>query len=894
MERSPQPAPKPGAATRRAFEALRQQLREASAEGFARIEAPELGERLRRALARFVEAGGRLGQRPAEQSAFADGLARFEGMGRHDRSVVVAHGMRLCMGWSSTATPEGAAARKRSGKRVARHRASSAAAVARGAKDGSAGDPGSKAEAATGKVATGKATTGKATTGKAATGQATTGKAATRVSGSRARSSAPAVDDEPPLAHAPVTVLPRVGPSTATKLAGRGLETLEDLVFFLPSGYRDHRERRRPHEAAEGEVIAIEATVERFRQGFARGRSFASAEVVDDEGTPVSLRWFHRVGGLGQRMTEGARVVVVGAIRPYRSQLSIVHPEVYPADDPPPPITVRYPVVEGVGARTISNLCRRALERLLQADALEDVLPAALVGQHRLPPLTEALRLLHDPPPSLSPDEVRALAAGRSPAHRRLAFGELFLLQLLLLRRRGQWCTHAAAFVTPERAFDREVLRACLPFEPTAAQWRVIDELEHDMASGRPMLRLLQGDVGSGKTAVAFAAIRAVITAGGQAALMAPTELLADQHLRTLAPWCEAAGIRVSLLTGAMPKGQRSSLLALLAAGQIDLLVGTHALLVSDVHFAGLGLVVVDEQHRFGVEQRALLRAKGERPHLLVMTATPIPRTLALTAYGELEVSLIDELPPGRQPPVTRLLAGRPALARARATLAKAVRRGAQAFVVCPLVEASEAIDASHVEASAAAVRALLPDVEVGVVHGRMPPEDKDAVMEAFRSGRSQVLVATTVIEVGVDVPAARAILVEHAERFGLAQLHQLRGRIGRGGGTSLCLIHTAGGPKSESAQRLGVLTETADGFAVAERDLAQRGPGEIFGTRQAGVPRLRFLGFAGDGPRMLLEARAAAQALLDEDPELSAHPRLRYALEQREQDAPVYSADAG
>jgi ATP-dependent DNA helicase RecG len=408
------------------------------------------------------------------------------------------------------------------------------------------------------------------------------------------------------------------------------------------------------------------------------------------------------------------------------------------------------------------------------------------------------------------------------------------------------------------------------------------------------MLRLLQGDVGSGKTAVAFAAIRAVAAAGAQAALMAPTEILAEQHLRTLQPWCAAAGLKVALLTGSMPRPQRNSLLALLGAGKIDLLVGTHALLVGDVTFAGLGLVVVDEQHRFGVEQRALLRAKGERPHLLVMTATPIPRTLALTAYGELEVSLIDELPPGREPPVTRLLAGGPALAKARATVAKAVQRGAQAFVVCPLVEASEVLDASHVEATAAALRALLPAAAIGIVHGRMSNEDKDAVMRAFREGRLQVLVATTVIEVGVDVPAARAILVEHAERFGLAQLHQLRGRIGRGGGASLCLIHTAHGPASESAQRLTVLTETSDGFAVAEQDLALRGPGEIFGTRQAGVPRLRFMGFAGDGTRMLLHAREAAQALLDEDPELRRHPRLRAAIEQREQDAPVYSADSG
>jgi ATP-dependent DNA helicase RecG len=836
----PSREPQPSALVQRAFAALREQLREVAADGFLRVDEPAVGERLRAAWSRFVEAGGALCPRPSEQAAFAEGLARLDGMGRSDRSVVVAHGLRLCMGWAAQ-EPRPPSPRKP----PVRHRASSAAAAPAA--------PSPPTAAAT-----------------------------------------PQADEPPPLAHAPVTVLPRVGPSTAAKLELRGLATLEDLVFFLPAGYRDHRERRAPAEASEGEVVAVEVTVERFRQGFVRGRFFAGAEVVAADGTLISLRWFHRVGGLGQRLGLGARVIVVGPVRPWKGQLSMAHPEVYPLDDPPPPIAVRYPLVEGVGARTVSALCRAALERLLATEALADLLPPALAQAHRLPPLPAALRLLHDPPPSLSPEDVRELDRGRSPAHRRLAFGELFLLQLLLLRRRAHWCADQAAFVTPEGAFAREELRACLPFEPTAAQWRVLDEIERDMAGGRPMLRLLQGDVGSGKTAVAFAAVRAVVAAGAQAALMAPTEILAEQHLRTLEPWCAAAGLKVALLTGSMPRPQRNSRLALLGAGKIDLLVGTHALLVGDVTFAGLGLVVVDEQHRFGVEQRALLRAKGERPHLLVMTATPIPRTLALTAYGELEVSLIDELPPGRQPPVTRLLAGGPALARARATVAKAVQRGAQAFVVCPLVEASEVLDASHVEATAAALRALLPEVGIGIVHGRMSHEDKDAVMRSFRDGRLQVLVATSVIEVGVDVPAARAILVEHAERFGLAQLHQLRGRIGRGGGASLCLIHTAHGPASESAKRLHVLTETADGFAVAEHDLALRGPGEIFGTRQAGVPRLRFLGFAGDGTRMLLQAREAAQALLAEDPELLRHPRLRAAIEQREKDAPVYSADSG
>ncbi|MEM7158250.1 MAG: ATP-dependent DNA helicase RecG [Myxococcota bacterium] len=936
----PPPEPKPApisAAARKAWAVLRDRLSEAAAEGFARIEAPGVADGLRQAWRAFAEAGGQLGSRPGEQDAFAEGLERLDMLGRQDRSVVVAHGMRLCMTWEGRAP----AAPARPNKRVPRHRAASAAAAPRrttrgeprpkaavddgeeteapapqgaakkssarkGAKKGTAkkssANEGAAKKTSTNKGAAKKATAAKKTSAKKGSSKKRASKkTASQRSGDSKPSTAAAVDFEapldelPPLAHAPVTVLPRVGPSTASKLETRGLATLEDLVFFLPAGYRDHRERKPPGEAADGEVISVEVMVERFRQGFIRGGRFlATAEVVDDDGTPLTLRWFHRVGGLAQRVELGARLLVVGAVREHAGRLGIVHPEVYPSHDPPPPIGVRYPVVEGIGARTISNVVRKALDRLLDTEAIEDLLPEKLAKAHALPTLAEALRWLHDPAPDLPPPDVQLLRQGRSPAHRRLAFGELFLLQLLLLRRRRHWCVDQAAFVTPEAGFDREGLRACLPFEPTGAQWRVIDEIETDMASGHPMLRLLQGDVGSGKTAVAFAAIRAAVAAGAQAALMAPTEILAEQHLRTLEPWCKTAGLKVALLTGAMPRAQRNSLLALLAAGKIDVLVGTHALLVADVSFAALGLVVVDEQHRFGVEQRALLRDKGERPHLLVMTATPIPRTLALTAYGELEVSLIDELPPGREPPVTRLLAGKPALMRARKTIARAVRKDAQAFVVCPLVEASEAIDASHVEASAAALRELMPDVEIGIVHGRMSSEDKDAVMNAFREGRYRVLVATTVIEVGVDVPAARAILVEHAERFGLAQLHQLRGRIGRGGGASLCLIHTALGPKSESAQRLAVMTETSDGFAVAEHDLAMRGPGEIFGTRQAGVPRLRFMGFAGEGTRMLLDAREAAATLLEEDPDLAEHPLLRTAIEQREHDAPVYSAESG
>jgi ATP-dependent DNA helicase RecG len=352
--------------------------------------------------------------------------------------------------------------------------------------------------------------------------------------------------------------------------------------------------------------------------------------------------------------------------------------------------------------------------------------------------------------------------------------------------------------------------------------------------------------------------------------------------MRSLADWAALAGVRVALLTGSTPRAQRTSLLALLGAGEIDLLVGTHALLVEDVDFARLALVIVDEQHRFGVEQRAALRDKGAAPHLLVMTATPIPRSLALTAFGELDVSIIDELPPGRVSPKTKVYAGARSLGRARAALVERVEAGDKAYVVCPLVEASEAIDASDVEATAAALRKLLPKHEIAVVHGRMVGRDKDAVMQRFRAGEVQVLVATTVIEVGVDVPDARAILVEHAERFGLAQLHQLRGRVGRSAGTSTCLLHTASARDSDAGARLEVLEASGDGFVVAERDLEIRGPGELFGTKQSGVPRLRFASFSGEGMKMLVAAREAAMEIIEDDPHLEGHPALRLELALR------------
>ncbi|MCB9567627.1 MAG: ATP-dependent DNA helicase RecG [Myxococcales bacterium] len=701
-------------------------------------------------------------------------------------------------------------------------------------------------------------------------------------------------------AVANLTQLAGIGAKTAERLQARGIESIEDLAFLLPKRYEDRRRRRRLDEVVDGEVAVIEATIRSFRQGYMRGRYLATLEVEQerDEGPPLRLkaRWFHRVGGLPQRIEGGKKICLIGQVKWFRGECSMVHPEARDPEDPGPPIAVRYPEVEGIGQATLARYCRAATRHIAsEASGFIDALPRPLVERHGLPGQVEALEYLHDPPTTLGDPELRALQAGTSPAHRRLAFDEFFFLQLALQRRRQEWRGGPAAIAPIAEALgDRERLRASVPFEPTGAQWRAIAEIEADMASGGPMLRLLQGDVGAGKTLVAFAACLTITAGGAQAAIMAPTEILAEQHLRTLTPWCRAAGIRIALLTGATPRAQRATTLALLGAGEIDLVVGTHALIVDEVAFRQLGLVVVDEQHRFGVEQRALLRDKGVAPHLLVMTATPIPRSLALTAYGELDVSILDEMPPGRIPPETALHTGKSGLERARAAIAARIREGIQAFVVCPLVEASEALDVTDVEATAAALRELLPGVEVGVIHGRMVSRDKDAVMTRFRGGELRVLVATTVIEVGVDVPEARAILIEHAERFGLAQLHQLRGRVGRGQERSWCILHTAAGKGSESAERLGVMVETCDGFQIAERDLEIRGPGEIFGTRQSGVPRLRYYGFAGEGTRLLVAARDAAERLLGEDPGLARHPEVAAELARRLAVQAIYSADAG
>jgi ATP-dependent DNA helicase RecG len=556
--------------------------------------------------------------------------------------------------------------------------------------------------------------------------------------------------------------------------------------------------------------------------------------------------------------------------------------------------------VAGVPPGRLRAACAAACARV--ASCAEDGVPPGIEAAAGLPGLAETLAQLHAPPPDTSADDLAALNRGDSRWQRRLAFGELFALGVAIALRRRERRADAAVPCPRDPALAG-ALAAALPFALTRAQRRTIDEIAGDLARDAPMNRLLQGDVGAGKTAVAFAAALQVARAGRQTAVMAPTELLAEQHAETWRGWARTCGLRLELLTASTPRGVRASILALAAAGELDVLIGTHALLAEAVGFAALGLVVIDEQHRFGVAQRAKLRDKGDgqgAPHLLVMTATPIPRTLALTAYGDLDASVLDELPPGRTPVATRLVAGVRGTAAACKLIAERVRAGERAYIVYPKVAPDDDPDGDDSRSwkdattGAAEVAAALPGVRVGLVHGRLDGAARDRVMRAFKAGELDALVATTVIEVGVDVPAATVMVVHDADRFGLAQLHQLRGRVGRGGGAAHCLLVTHGPLSEDARRRLDAMAATHDGFRIAEEDLAQRGPGELFGPRQAGVPRLRF-GDLQQHTELLLEARRHAETVLEADPDLArpAHAALRRALARRMARS-VYGAESG
>jgi ATP-dependent DNA helicase RecG len=669
-----------------------------------------------------------------------------------------------------------------------------------------------------------------------------------------------------------------VGPKAARALGRKGIRTLEDLLFFLPRAYDDRRELVPIGALHVGQPACFEGRVTRAGSvRLPRGRRFFQAVVADASGA-VQLKWFRGIAFFEERVRPGVRVLVAGDVRRYRYSKELHHPEIELLEEQTTAeqlarIVPVYSAVEGLPPRTLRRLVADALDACV--DLVEAHLPEGAVAELGLPSLGESLRQVHRPGVHLEPEELQGR---RTPYHRRLVAEELFLLQVGLAQRRAR-AAERATKPLPTQGPEMERALAALPFRLTRAQERVLGEIRGDLARPRPMNRLLVGDVGSGKTVLAFLAAVAARAAGGMTAVLAPTELLAEQHANTLRALARPLGISVSLLTGSTPAPERRQLRRLLRLGEIGIVVGTHALLSQSVTLPELRLVVIDEQHRFGVEQRQQLPRKGESPHLLVMTATPIPRTLALTLYGDLDHSELDELPPGRRPVATRVI--EPARSReAFAELQRALARGERAYVVYPLVEESEKQDLQDATRGFERLRAALPGFGVELVHGRMDAAARGRAMHAFAGGRARVLVSTTVIEVGVDVPEATLLVVQHAERFGLAQLHQLRGRVGRGSRPGLAVL-IADARSEEAALRLAVLERSQSGFEIAETDLRLRGAGEWLGTRQTGhVPDLRLLDLARHG-ELLSRVRSAAFRLVEVDPGLVRHPRLRKAVDR-------------
>jgi ATP-dependent DNA helicase RecG len=630
----------------------------------------------------------------------------------------------------------------------------------------------------------------------------------------------------------------------AERLAKLGARTVGDLLCLLPQRYEDRTALRAIGTLAVGDKTLVEGVVELCEVAYRRRRSLL-CRLADGTGA-ITLRFFHFNRSLEQALARGRRVRCYGEVRSGPGGLEMVHPEHRAVRDddvePSDRLTPVYPTTEGLHQQTVRRIVERALVAL-EHETLEDPL-APMLREYSLagapwPSLTESLRYLHSPPQ----DAVTALVlSGRHPSSRRIALEEL-IAQRLSLRRAAANFRAERARPLPKPAARLDAFRAALPFALTRAQARAVEEIVGDLGSSVPMNRLLQGDVGSGKTVVAAMAALAAAAAGCQTAVMAPTELLAEQHFGTFERWLRPLGVEVVALIGAQPARVRAATLAAVADGSAAVVVGTHALFQESVEFQGLALVIVDEQHRFGVEQRRRLKQKGvgdaSVPHQLIMTATPIPRTLAMTAYADLDCSVIGELPPGRRPVQTVV---KPEQRRVELVerVAAHCAAGQQAYWVCPLIEESELVDSRAASALHGELVDALPNVRVGLIHGRMKAAEKDVVMRAFKTAELDLLVATTVIEVGVDVPNATLMVVENAERMGLAQLHQLRGRVGRGAKASTCVLLYKPPLSQLARQRLGVLRETNDGFVVAQKDLELRGPGEVLGTRQTGIMQLR------------------------------------------------------
>jgi ATP-dependent DNA helicase RecG len=665
-----------------------------------------------------------------------------------------------------------------------------------------------------------------------------------------------------------------VGPKLAKLFEKKGILTVEDALYFLPRCYEDRSHLNKISELKAGKKETGFGEILLSGVAFFQNKRRRVFEVVVGDGSgTITLKWFHgNERYLRDRFKKGRRLIFSGEVRWFNYQREIHHPDIELVDDDIEKdylnfkrIVPIYSETEGLYQRTLRRLMKAILDGY--ADELSSPILPEIVERQDLIDFSEAFRRVHFPPEG---ESIDILNLQRSDGHRRIIFDEFFFLELgMALKKRGVALETGISFKTRGDLSQR--LLNQLSFQLTRAQERVLAEIKEDLEKPHPMNRLIQGDVGSGKTIVALLTCLKVVECGYQAAIMAPTEVLAEQHFLNLHRWVEPLGVKVALLTHNIKGSEREDLYERIRNGDVQLVIGTHAVIQEAVEFNRLGLAIIDEQHKFGVVQRGLLKKKGENPDVLVMTATPIPRTLAMTIYGDLDVSLIDEMPPGRMPVETKVFS-ESTRAKVYRIIEEEVRKGRQAFIVYPLVEESEKLDLKDATRMAEHLqKEVFAEFRIGLLHGRMKSDEKEAIMMEFKEGRIQVLVATTVIEVGIDIPNASVMAVEHAERFGLSQLHQLRGRIGRGRYPSKCILLAQYRSSEEAKVRLRAMEKTTDGFKIAEEDLALRGPGEFFGIRQSGLPDFRVGHIIRDTP-ILIEARKEAFRLIQEDPEL-LHP---------------------
>lgn len=679
----------------------------------------------------------------------------------------------------------------------------------------------------------------------------------------------------------PVRYARSIGPRRSELLKRLGIETIENALYYLPKRYEDRRSFKKISELNTSGLETILGEVIDLGVKVTPKKRMKIFELAVHDGTGVITgKWFNQPF-MKKVFKIGHRVILTGVVRrsPYRYGWEIENPEheIIEDEDRDPIHTGRivpiYRSTEGLSSRYLRSIMKGIIDHY--SPHVPEILPEDVINRYNFPPLSEAIREAHFPDHT----DIESLDQGKGMAHQRLIFDELFLLELgLALRKSKEVVEKGIAFKTDSLLLKR--LQERLPFKLTNAQERAFEEIKADMSLPYPMNRLLQGDVGCGKTVVAIQAMLIAVEHGYQAALMAPTEILSEQHYINIHRTIEDLGLKVSLLTKSLKDKERNDTLSRIADGEINLVIGTHALIQEGVRFKTLGLAIIDEQHRFGVIQRATLRKKGINPDILVMTATPIPRTLALTLYGDLDISIIDELPPERRPVETRLFQ-ESMKAKVYLKLEEEIKKGRQAYVVYPLIEESEKMDLKAAVEMSERLKKIFPHRRIALIHGRIKAGEREEIMDSFKSGNIDILVSTTVIEVGVDVPNATVMVVEHAERFGLAQLHQLRGRVGRGASQSYCLLMASYRLSEEARRRLQALVKTNDGFRIAEEDLAIRGPGEFFGTRQSGLPDLKVANIIRDS-RTLELARKEAFLLSKEDQFLKVHRPLKDALERK------------